>query len=281
MQTPILMRTIRLLSLLALLLSLAGCAMFGEKEDKTKDWSAQKLYAEASESLNGGDYEAAIKYLEKLEARYPFGRYALQAQLDIAYAYYKADEPESAIAAANRFIKLNPTNPYVDYAYYLKGLANFNRSYGFLERYMPIDASQRDPGAAKDAFRDLSELVEKFPNSQYAEDARRRLIYLRNNLAYYEINVAHYYLRRGAYPAAVNRCNQVIEKYPRTPAVKDALEIMIEAYNKMGLEDLAKDTQRVLTLNIEQGTFAPLETAEPPPASLSRKLWDRLELDKN
>jgi outer membrane protein assembly factor BamD len=275
------MRTIRLLSLLALLLALSGCALFPEQEDKTKDWSAQRLYSAASEAMTDGDYELAVDYLEKLEARYPFGRYALQAQLDIAYAYYKADEPESAIAAANRFIKLNPANPYVDYAYYLKGLANFNRSYGFLERYIPIDASQRDPGAALDAFRDLSDLVEKFPNSQYAEDARRRLIYLRNNLAYYEINVAHYYMRRGAFPAAVNRCNQVIERFPRTPAVKDALEIMIDAYTRMGLEDLAKDTERVLALNIEQGTFAPLEQTEPPPASLTRKVWDSLELDKN
>ncbi len=275
------MRIIRLLSLLALLLTLSACAMFSEQEDKTKDWSAQKLYTEASDAINEGDYEAAVKYLEKLESRYPFGRYSLQAQLDIAYAYYKAEEPESAIAAANRFIKLNPTNPYVDYAYYLKGLVNFNRSYGFLERYMPIDASQRDPGASLDAFKDFTELVEKFPSSQYAEDARRRLIYLRNNLAYFEINVAHYYMRRGAFPAAVNRCNQVVEKYPRTPAVKDALEIMIDAYTKMGLEDLAKDAQRVLTLNEEQGTFAPMEVEPPAPASISRKVWDTLELDKN
>ena len=139
------MAFLRILSLLLLISMISACGLLPKEIDPTRDWSASKFYAEASESLADGDYEAAIKYYEKLESRYPFGRYAMQTQLDIAYAYYKADEPESAIAAADRFIRLHPLNPYVDYAYYLKGIVNFNRAFGFLERFIPSDISQRDP----------------------------------------------------------------------------------------------------------------------------------------
>ncbi|MGB4333912.1 MAG: outer membrane protein assembly factor BamD, partial [Chromatiaceae bacterium] len=153
--------------LLALALLLSGCSWFGNQEDTTKDWSASKLYSEASAELNSGGYETAIEYYEKLEARFPFGRYAMQAQLDVSYAYYKADKPEEAIAAADRFIKLYPQSPYVDYAYYFKGIVNYNRSVDFLDRYIPTDRSQRDPGSALDAFNDFSELVRRFPDSKY------------------------------------------------------------------------------------------------------------------
>ena len=149
------------ISFLAVLLAAlsTGCAWLGKEADKTQGWDAAKLYAEASDELDSGSYATAIDYYSKLEARYPFGRYAMQAQLDVAYAHYKAEEPEEAIAAADRFIKLYPQNPFVDYAYYLKGIVNYNRSVGFLDRYIPTDASQRDPGSALDAFKDFSELV--------------------------------------------------------------------------------------------------------------------------
>ncbi|RKT43286.1 outer membrane protein assembly factor BamD [Thiocapsa rosea] len=273
-------RTLTRLPALVLAVALAGCGVFGKEIDLTENWSAARLYAEASSELDSGNYARAIEYYEKLEARYPFGRYAMQSQLDVAYAHYRADEPEAAIAAADRFIKLYPQNPYVDYAYYLKGLVNYNRSVGFLDRYVPTDASQRDPGSALDAFVDFSVLVERFPDSRYAEDARQRMLYLRNNLAKHEINVARYYMRRGAYLAAANRANYVIERFQRTSAVESALEVLIDAYTALGKRELAADAKRVLDLNREAGRFA-AEERDPGDVSLARKLWEYLSLDQN
>lgn len=232
-----------------LLLFLGGCGMLGEGDDITEDWPVQRLYEEAKEAREGGDYQTAIDYYEKLESRYPFGPYAEQAQLEIAYCYYKYEEPASAIAAADRFIKLHPRHPNVDYAYYIKGLTNFHQGRGFIERYLPIDASQRDPAAAQQAFQDFAELTQRFPNSPYAGDASRRLVYLRNQLARYEIHVADYYLRRGAFIAAANRAKYVLERYPQSTAVPDALATMAEAYSKLELDALAEDALRVLKLN--------------------------------
>ena len=273
-------RTLTRLPALVLAVALAGCGVFGKEIDLTENWSAAKLYAEGSSELDSGNYAKAVEYYEKLEARYPFGRYAMQSQLDVAYAHYRADEPEAAIAAADRFIKLYPQNPYVDYAYYLKGLVNYNRSVGFLDRYIPTDASQRDPGSALDAFVDFSALVERFPDSRYAEDARQRMLYLRNNLAKHEVNVARYYMRRGAYLAAANRANYVIERFQRTSAVESALEVLIDAYTALGKRELAADAERVLDLNREAGRFVSDEP-EPGDVSLARKLWDYLSLDEN
>ncbi len=274
------MSSIQTLTLLLLALLLTGCASLFDQEDETKDWSAQKFYAEASAALGEGDYEIAIKYYEGLESRYPFGKYATQAQLDVAYAYYKHNEPESAIAAANRFIKLHPRNPYVDYAYYLKGIVNFNRNLGFITRFVPTDLSQRDPGTTLNSFNDFAELTRRFPESKYAEDARKRMVYLRNNLAEHEVNVARYYLKRGAYLAAANRCITVIEKYQRTPAIKDALEILIRSYQNMGLENLSNDARRVLALNEAKGILdAP--AADEDEGSFGQEFWDFLEMDRN
>lgn len=268
-----------LFSLLLVLIT-SGCAWFQSGEDETKDWNASRLYSAASAAMDEGDYKEAIDYLEKLESRYPFGRYAQQALLDMAYAYYKLEEPDSAIASAERFIKLYPQNPYVDYAYYLKGIVNYNRSAGFLERYVPADPSQRDPGSAMDAFKDFDELIRRYPESRYAEDARLRMLFLRNNLAKYEIHVANYYMKRGAFLAAANRANYVIQRYQRTTAVADALRILIAAYTELGLTELAADSRRVLDLNLAKGT---LVTEEPKPeeVSLARKTWEYLGLDQN
>lgn len=275
------MAVTRILTLILAIILLSGCGLLPKEKDKTKDWNASKFYTEAKEALRDGDYEQAIEYYEKLEARFPFGRYAMQAQLDVAYAYYKYDEPEASIAALDRFIKLHPQNPHVDYAYYMKGIVNFNRSLGFVERFIPTDTSQRDPGAALDAFNDLSELVEKFPASRYSPDARARMIYLRNNLAHYEVHVAKYYLERGAYVAAANRCVYVLERFQRTPAVKGALEIMIQAYDKLGLDKLSADAQRVLAMNRAGGYFDRLEPDPEAKKPLGRVIWDYLELDQN
>ena len=229
---------------------ISSCSMFGDNDDDpTEAWSAEQLYAEAKGSLDSGNYSRAVELYEKLEGRFPFGVYGQQALLDLAYAYYKDDNTDASISAAQRFIKLYPQSSHVDYAYYVKGLANFERGKGFTERYLPIDAAQRDPGSALSAFQDFSELVRLFPESEYAEDAKQRMIYLRNLLADHEVNVANYYMRRGAFVAAVNRARYVVEKYPRTPAIPDALVIMAKAYKVMEMDDLSEDAIRVLELN--------------------------------
>ncbi len=240
------MRWFRLIPVL-LTLFIFGCAT--SPDDKYAKMSAQELYNEAKTSLNAGDYENAISTFEQLEARYPFGKYAQQAQLEIAYAYYKFDEPDSCISTADRFIRNNPGNPHIDYAYYLKGLANYTRGASIVDRVGSRDPSDRDTRALRDAFNDFSQLVKKFPDSRYAEDATQRLVYLHNMLAKYEINVAEYYMKRGAWVAAANRAKYVIENYQRTPAAQDALDVLVRAYTKMGLTGLANDARRVLELN--------------------------------
>jgi outer membrane protein assembly factor BamD len=227
----------------------AGCSWFGEKPDITKDWSETRLYTAAKERLENDDYEKAIEYYEKLEARYPFGPHSQQAQLDLTYTYYKNDQPASAIAAADRFIKLHPRHPNVDYAYYIKGLANYVKTGGIVSRVVKKDYSKRDTGAAMEAFRDLSELTRRFPNSKYAEDAAQRMLFLKNTLAMHEVHVARYYFSRGAYVAAANRARYVVENYQRTPAMPDALVVMAKAYKSMQLPELSEDAVRVLELN--------------------------------
>jgi outer membrane protein assembly factor BamD len=250
-----------LLLLLAAVPSLFGCGLLPEKIDETANWSATKLYEEAKAARIDGNYKTAIDYLEKLEARYPFGRYAQQAQLELIYDYYKDSEPDSAIAAADRFIKTYPRHPFVDYAYYMKGLVNFARGSGPFDRFLPNDTDKTDTATARQAYNDFAELVQKFPTSKYAEDARQRMLFLHNSLATYEVNVAYYYLRRGAYVATANRAKFVLENYGRTPAVPDALALMAQAYLKLGLRDLAADATRVLRVNYPDSPYVPKLTA--------------------
>jgi len=232
-----------------LILGLAGCAVSPDDSDTPDKWSVEKLYREAKAALKGEDYELAIQYFETLEAKYPFGRYAEQAQLDSAYAYMKFDEPDTAISAADRFIKLHPRHPNVDYAYYLRGLASSSKKDNPLDVVMPQDSSQRDPSSTRKSYDYFAELIKKYPNSRYVPDAIKRMGHLRNNLAQHEIHVARYYMKRGAYVAAANRAKFVVENYSRTPASRDALRIMIKAYTELEMDDLAKDAQRVLDLN--------------------------------
>jgi outer membrane protein assembly factor BamD len=242
--------------LIALLLA-GGCSLLPEQIDKTKNWSANQLYSAAKEALNDGNYQQAIDYFEKLEARYPFGRYAQQAELEIAYAYYKYDEPESAIAAAQRFIKTNPRHPNVDYAWYIMGLTNYNRGRTIIDRILPRDPSERDTTIMQQAYDDFYQLVKHYPNSKYASDSAQRLIYLRNNMALYQMHVADYYMRRSAYVAAANRAEYVVENFERTPSIADALIIMVRAYRKLGMSTLADDALRVLRLNYPDNPAIP------------------------
>lgn len=250
------MRRFPVLLLLSFALAVTGCSWIHNQDNKTKNWSAEQFYQAGKSAISNGNYEKAIKYFEQLESRYPYGPYAEQAQLEVAYAYYKSGEAESAVAAADRFIRLHPTHPHVDYAYYLKGLANFNTKRSMLDRLGgEPDMSDRDPDAAKQAFNALRELVTRFPNSRYVPDARQRMAYLLNALARHDVFVAKYYLSRGAYVAAVNRCRHVVEHYQNAPAVEDALGIMAIAYQKMKLPKLAHDTTRVLAKNFPNSHY--------------------------
>ncbi len=255
-------RTLRLFFWAGLLAIAAGCATL--EEDPTKDWSAERFYQEAKQALASGNYETAIKYYQALEARYPYGRYAEQAILESAYAYYKNDEPALAVAAADRFIRLYPTHPHVDYAYYLKGLAHFRGKRSLFDWLLggEGDLSDRDPKAASEAYNAFRELVERFPESRYAADARQRMAYLYEAQARHEVEVARFYYERGAYVAAVNRAKYALEHYPRAPATEDALGLLALSYRKMGLAKLSEDARRVLALNFPDSRY--LEELSPP-----------------
>jgi outer membrane protein assembly factor BamD len=240
------------ISFLVLLLNgalLAGCGLNQDKPDPTKDWSPQRIYSEAKAEIASGNNEKGIKLLET------YGRFAQQAQLDEAYAYYKADEIPQALAAADRFIKLHPNHANVDYAFYLKGLCNFRDDLGPLGIFSTDDLAERDPKAAKDSFDTFRELVTRYPESRYAPDSVKRMNYLVNALATHEVKVADYYFRRGAYVAAANRAQEALSTYPQAPAIEQALSIMVKSYEAMGLKDLAADAGKVLQKNFPQSKF--------------------------
>lgn len=220
-----------------------------DDDDPTANWTAKQFYEQAQKEVKDGDFQLAIEYYEKLEARFPFGKLAENAQMETAYAYYKYEEYESAIAAADRFIKLHPTHPNLDYIYYLRGLASFHKKDSPLDSLLPQDPATRDPSSAKESFNYFAKLVKHFPNSKYVPDAVKRMRFQRNTLAMHEIKVADFYLKREAYVAVVNRAKYVVEHYPRTPAVADALKLLNVAYSKLQMLELARDAKRVLDKN--------------------------------
>jgi outer membrane protein assembly factor BamD len=236
-------------STLAFVLLLSACSSLPEASDETKNWSADKLYKEAMDELGNGGYEKSINLFEKLEARYPFGVYAQQAQMEIAYAHYRADEQPEALAAIERFLKLHPNHPNADYMYYLRGLVNFNDKLGILDFISAQDPTERDPKAAREAFDSFKLLADKFPNSKYTPDAIDRMNYLVNAMAQYEVHVSGYYYRRGAYVAAANRAQTVVKQFPGTPATEDALYLMVLSYDKLGQTELHDDAERVFKAN--------------------------------
>jgi outer membrane protein assembly factor BamD len=242
------------LILTGLLLSLSGCSLFGK--DKKKDFeeedmnaTEQILYRNSQRALRSGNYSSAIENLQRLEARFPFGRYAEQAQLEIIFAHYKSASYDAARTSADRFIRLNPTHPHIDYAYYLKGLAAYSKNRSMMDRIFASDPAKRDMTSAREAYGDFTALIARFPSSQYASDARKRMLYLRDLIARSELHVADYYMRRGAYLAASNRARYVVETYSKSEAAADALAILIEASYRLGLEEAANDALRVLALN--------------------------------
>jgi outer membrane protein assembly factor BamD len=249
------MRSLASLLVSILIALTAGCGLLPEQIDETAGWSANKLYAEAKNAMGEGAYDKAVKYFEKLEARYPYGRFAQQSQLEVAYAYYKQQEKVSAVAACDRFIRLHPNHPNVDYAYYLKGLVNFNEDMGMMGYISMQDLSERDPKAAQESFEAFKELVRKFPESKYAKDATLRMAYLVNALASLEVHVAHYYMRRGAYVAAIGRAQTALKTYPDAPANEEALFIMVKAYDALKMNDLRDDAERVMRKNFPNSDY--------------------------
>jgi len=245
------MRFPSLLNLSALFFAafLTGCASSGNIDDDTYGMTVAELYQEAKALLTNGEYENAIQHYEKLESRFPYGTYAERARIEMAYAYYKDLQPETAIIAADRFIKLHPNHANVDYAYYLRGLASFDNSVSFLDKLFDQEPSQRDPKSIRKAFKYFSELVQRFPKSRYLADSIKRMKELRETLARYEVHVANFYQRRGAHLAAANRAKYIIENYQGTLAIPDALALMTQSYRKLGMHDLASDAYRVLELN--------------------------------
>lgn len=238
---------------LVALFCLAGCA--GNAEDETVGWSAQRLYGEAKDAMASKDWPRAVKYLEKLEARYPYGRFAQQAQLEVAYCHYKDGERPSAIAAIDRFIKMYPNHASADYAWYLKGLINFNDQYGILSNLTTPDMSDRDPKSSRESFSAFKEVATRYPESKYAADATLRMRYLVNALASHEVHVARYYMKRGAYLAAANRAQYAIRHYAQAPAVEEAVFVLVLAYDRLGMGDLRDAADRVMRSNFPDSRY--------------------------
>lgn len=241
------MKTFLTLLLASLLVS--GCASFGGDNKIDPNDDARTMYEKGKKQLDLKNYELAIDQFEKLEAAHPFGEYAQKAQLDIAFAHYKMHEPDSAIAAADQFIRLNPLHENVDYAYYIKGLANATRYDSFFDRFLKKDLGELDPNPLKQAFLDFKLLVRRFPDSRYADDARQRMVFLRNALARHDYTVADFYWRRGAYVAVVNRCADIIKDYDGAEIVPDSIALMARAYKKLDLQEEHADAVKLLESN--------------------------------
>ena len=239
--------------LVQLALLICATALFGAcantNPDETVAWSEAKLFTEAKDMMSEGDFDKCGQYFEKIEARFPFGPYSQQAQINSAYCFWKAQEPAQALVQIDRFIKLHQGNPNLDYAYYLKGLITFNENLGFMGKLIGQDLSGRDPKAAKEAFEAFKVVAERFPNSKYAPDAIDRMRYIVNSLAEGDVIVARYYFQRGAYLASANRAQLVIRDYDRAPAVEEALYILVQSYQALGMNNLSSDAMRVFKLN--------------------------------
>ncbi len=240
-----------LLMTIGMAMLVAGCR--SHRADDAKS-GPEVIYARAQKAMKSSSYGEAIKQLEALQSRFPFSEPARQAQLDLIYVYYKSRQTDPAIDAADTFIRENPTNPRVDYAYYMKGLVYFERQANFLERYFNVDLSQRPPVNARKSFEAFDDLIKKYPHSPYVGDARQRMIFLRNRLADFELHVALYYMRRGAFVGALNRAKFCVENYDGAPAVRGSMKVLVDAYRQLGMKDLAADAERVYADNYPGST---------------------------
>ncbi|HEX4857511.1 MAG TPA: outer membrane protein assembly factor BamD [Usitatibacteraceae bacterium] len=254
------------IALLAAVL-LSGCSWFGTVRDDPKNWTVEQHYRNAKAELDSGNYAGAVKAYEALESKFPFGKYAQQATLDVAYANYMDNETAASVAAADKFMKLYPNHPNVDYALYIKALAYFKPDLGLFGELLNLDAFERDPKALRESFEVFKDLVVRFPDSIYAQDSRSRMAYLVNSLAKHDVAVAQYYLNRGAHIAAINRAENVMQRYPQAPANEAALVVVVQAYEKLGMKQMADDARRVLQKNFPNNTMV------AQPGSRSTPWW--------
>jgi outer membrane protein assembly factor BamD len=248
-------RSIQYLALAAGVAIVAGCHGLPEKTDETATWNNNKLYSEAQEALSGGDFGKCAKYFENLEGRDPFGHFAQQAQINVAYCNWKDSETAAADQAIDRFIKLHPDHPDIAYAFYLKGMIHFNDDLGLFGRFSGQDMSERDPKSLRESYDAFKVVVDKYPNSKFAPDAAQRMRYIVNALASHEVHAADYYYRRGAYVAAINRAQLAIREYKNAPATEDALHIMLMSYERLDQPQLAGDTKRVLAATFPDSPY--------------------------
>lgn len=246
---PDLVETLKYILVIFLSLLVLGCSGNDELPEIASDTGEQQMYKDAQRSLRNRNFDLAVRNLQALESRFPFGKYAEQAQLELIYAHYGAFEHEAAVEAADRFIRLHPQHPSIDYAYYMKGLSAYTSNEDVFARFLPTDQTLRDTSHSKEAFAEFAQLLSRYPESPYSADAKARMVHLRNQLARHEINVANYYFRRGAYLAAANRGRYVVENFQKTQAVADGLAVMAQGYLLLGLDDLAKDSIDTLVLN--------------------------------
>jgi outer membrane protein assembly factor BamD len=263
-------RTLQLVLLAALAASLLmGCA--GRRNNLVRDGGPTKLYDQGQKQMNATDYPSAIKSFQALQSRYPFAPETRQAQLDLIYLYYKGNQPEQAIDAAEAFERENPTHPRVDYCMYMRGVVYFDQEANFLEKFFRVDMSKRPPKDTMKSYSTFEEMIRRYPNSEYVADARQRMVFLRNRLARFENYVAQYYINRGAYVAAINRSKYALEHYPGAPELEKTMQIMITAYEKLGMQDLATDAQRVYaaTWGGQTPTQQPAQAAPVQPTQKS------------
>lgn len=262
----------RLLLVLSVLVAVSGCSRFNifNRDDPLETLPVEQMYAEGKEALRNENWSRAARFYKRLNARFPYGPYTEQSQLELAYVLYKANEPEEALSTLSRFTKTYPAHPHIDYAYYLRALVNFQREATILDRLARIDQTQRDQASVRTAYNDFADLIRRYPNSRYAPDARQRMVYLRNQMARHEMTVARYYLRRGAYVAAAKRAQYLLETYPQAEQVPDALAVMSESYAQLGQEELAADARRVLEQNAPDHPYLRGEWPN------RRSLWRRL-----
>lgn len=261
-----------MLVLLAALIAGSGCSLWKKDEVDTENLSAETLYGRSNEAMLNGKWEEALAALKDLEARYPYGRFAKQAQLDTAYAHYKLGQDGLAIAAADRFLTLNPTHPAADYAYYIKGLASFKEEPGLMGLFTGrSNLADRDPASINQALASFRTIVKRYPNSQYLADAEKRIIYLESAQAEQQVSIARFYYMRGAYIAAINRAKEILAQYPDNPQIEDALGIMYLSYRQMHMEMLAEDTRRILVLNYPRSAY--LKTSIKPKQGVFSSLF--------
>lgn len=244
-------RSVWLTLTLALALTATGCS--STKKDEVPDEPPEVLYQDAQERLQAGNFIRAAELLEAMDSRYPFGAYSNQVQLDLIYAYYKQDDTARALANIDRFIRLNPNHPSIDYAQYMRGLTNMATDHNFFQELLDIDRADRDPAYARQAFADFRQLLRQYPDSVYAADARARMVSLKNRLAKYDLSVAQFYMKRGAWLAAANRAKFVVQSYPDTNTLQPALQIMTQAYDQLGLSEMANHAEAVLKANFPAG----------------------------